>query len=214
MTIDYQPITLFSLLWVVVPLLALGEGMRRWRSKSTRQDFFLYTFLAGLDLWAYILANTIHGKAFATLGTVLTVILFLVKPSARRLETAVLFGLGVLLMVRSFGLIGFSTATIAIPAYLTLMCLWALWRMMTLVRSGKGVSAEGIASVAALLGALFLALGAEGFLAAAYTIGTLSVLASAAGFLRSEGDKSSKAVMLAVFISDVLIFLVFTNPHG
>ena len=209
-----QPIVLFPLLWYVVPLLALGEGLRRKFTGKGDYTLLLYTCLAGIELWAFILADTIPGKAVSIVGAVLALLCMGLDKHGRQ-TAGVLFGFGLLLVVRSFTLVDFDFASLALLGYTILVAMWVLWRVGASMRDRSAIPAKESIALAALLGIVPMMLGSTGVASVVgFTVGALAVLVAGVAFLWAGSDRNARRVAAVVFLSAILILLALTNPHS
>jgi len=212
-----QPIVLFSLLWYIVPLVALVESIRRWLTRKPNLRLYAYLFLASIDLWAYMLADTIPGKVLAIIGTVSILPAVVIDDNGCPID-GTLYGYGILLAERSFDIVPFVWMNRLFLGFTALVILWVLCQMRSDWRQGKRIGTYYVVALAGLLGAAVLwlagnyAASAGNF--AVEAVAAIAMVVAMAAFLWSRDDRDAKAVSLLILLSDFLMLLSSVNPHS
>ena len=209
-----QPIVLFSLLWYVVPLVALVEAIRRWLTHKPNLRPYAYLFLASIDLWAFMLANTIPGKVLALVGTVAILPTVAIDDHGCPVD-GTLYGYGLLLIDRSFGIVPFVWMNRLFLGFTVLVILWVLWQVRSDLRQGNRIGTYYVVALAGLLGATVLWMaGNDTAGVGTLVVGVIAMLVAVAAFLWSGDDRDAKAVSALIFLSDFLMLLSWMNPHS
>ncbi len=209
---NIQPITLFAALWYVVPVLSLAEWGRRNLGRTTKDPRSpFYIFLVGVDLWAFMFANTYPGRLFSALGVGLSLMLMMDRPSQR--VAAVLVGASLLLSARSFQVVSFGLAEWALVSYLSLACLWMAWTMTSVTMKNRKIPVKQGFPLVTLLTAVSFVLSFKAIVVA-FIVGGLALVLSLALFLLAKDDKEKRIISFTVLLSDILILLAFLSPHS